>query len=68
MRQAAAARRRAIREAREAGASREEIRTAGALAEIEYLDATGMFVRYVARLRETLRTGGTCTQWAVSYD
>ena len=68
LREAAAVRWRAVRKERAAGASVEEARRAGALAEIEYLDATGMFRRYVANMRKTFNEGRTLTQWSMSID
>lgn len=68
MREAAAARWRAVRQSRSSGASREEARREGARAEIEFLEATGMFRRYVANMRKTFDEGGTLTQWSMSID
>lgn len=68
MADAAAARWRSVRKARDVGAPIEEARRAGALAEIEYLDATGMFTGYVNRMKQTLAEGGTYSQWSMSID
>lgn len=65
---AADARWRAVRKARAAGASVEEARRAGAVAEIEYLDGTGMFTGWVARMRKAMAEGRTLNQWSMRID
>lgn len=67
LREAAAARWRVARAAEKAGASREDACRAGGYAEIEYLEATGMFRRYTARMRREMeQKGGTYASRAMS--
>lgn len=66
--EAASVRWRAARKTRNAGGSEDESRRAGALAEIEYLEGTGMFAGYVARMRSRLNKGATYTHWSIRID